>query len=532
MAKTSSARVKAAGAEPPATLRRSARNASKKEEEEDVESTKREDLPTRSRGPAAAAAATAPPSRRSKRARTIKGDESEAEAEAAERRPRKVAKKEEEEEPSPQQASGPARGSRGKQKAAGGEDKAATLRAKKLKSYARFANESPYPDFARPTAAECERAHAVLVSIHGARVRPAGAAAAPTDRAGCGESPSVLDALVRTILSQNTSNSNSARAKLDMDEVYGPGGGDESAEQARWRAVAEGGAAKLERAIARGGLGGVKSRAIVDILRQVEARYGTYSLDHLLQRAVGAGVGAEDYDDEAAMRELISFRGVGPKTASCVLLFCAGRDSFAVDTHVHRITGQLGWRPAGASRDEAFAHLDARVPPRLKYALHVLLVEHGRACDECRAGGRSRGRCALRRAFPGGRMAAEGEVRTEEEEEKAEKDEKEGDGYEEAIEGKGEGEEDDKVVKSEDRDKGGEQDAVEEEETGNAKIMKEETEDVRMMEQEARVIKREDGDAAKKKENDSDREEDRKFKEETEGTDCKKEEEERVKAEA
>jgi len=30
----------------------------------------------------------------------------------------------------------------------------------------------------------------------------------------------------------------------------------------------------------------------------------------------------------------MEFDGVGPKTASCVLLFCLRRDSFAVDTHV------------------------------------------------------------------------------------------------------------------------------------------------------------------------------------------------------
>jgi 3-methyladenine DNA glycosylase/8-oxoguanine DNA glycosylase len=34
------------------------------------------------------------------------------------------------------------------------------------------------------------------------------------------------------------------------------------------------------------------------------------------------------------MKELLSFDSIGIKTASCVLLFCLGRDSFAVDTYV------------------------------------------------------------------------------------------------------------------------------------------------------------------------------------------------------
>ncbi|XXG97997.1 battenin CLN3 protein [Hypoxylon texense] len=293
-------------------------------------------------------------------------------------------------------------------------NKEAGLRAKKLKSYAQFANKSPYPDFPRPTPEECQRAYEVLSSLHGERQRPE-KLAAPTDRAGCGDSPSVLDALVRTILSQNTSNRNSTRAKLDMDQVYG--GGDL---EARWEAIAAGGAAKLEKAIARGGLGGVKSRVIVGILQQVKERYGRYSLDHLLlgrgrlKKTAGAGGEHgddgdedEDEDDEAAMRELISFKGVGPKTASCVLLFCVGRDSFAVDTHVHRLTGTLGWRPPSASRDETFAHLDARIPDPLKYGLHVLFVEHGRKCEECRAGGKVVGRCELRKAFRRGKNGAD-----------------------------------------------------------------------------------------------------------------------------
>ncbi|KAI0880175.1 DNA glycosylase [Annulohypoxylon maeteangense] len=277
-------------------------------------------------------------------------------------------------------------------------DREAGLRAKKLKSYAQFANKSPFPDFSRPTSEECKHAYDVLAALHGERQRPE-KVSAPTDRAGCGDAPSVLDALVRTILSQNTSNKNSTRAKLDMDEVYGAGESEE-----KWDMIATGGPAKLEKAIARGGLGGVKSRTIMDILRQVKERYGTYSLDHLLQTGAGG-----NGNDEEAMRELISFKGVGPKTASCVLLFCVGRDSFAVDTHVHRLTGMLGWRPPTASRDETFAHLDVRIPGELKYGLHVLFVEHGRKCSECKAGGKVLGKCELRRVFKQGKVKVEGE---------------------------------------------------------------------------------------------------------------------------
>ncbi|KAH7021313.1 DNA glycosylase [Microdochium trichocladiopsis] len=285
--------------------------------------------------------------------------------------------------------------------------KAEALQARKLKSYTQYANKSPFPDFARPTAEECKLAHKILASIHGPRERiKQEDLQAPSNRAGCGDSPSVLDALVRTILSQNTSDKNSTRAKLSMDEVYG--GSDQ------WDAIVAGGEGKLQKAIQSGGLSVVKSRVIISILRQAKERYGKYSLDHLF-----------DATNDEAMTEMLSFQGVGPKTASCVLLFCLRRESFAVDTHVHRITGLLGWRPQGASRDETHAHLDARVPDEDKYGLHILLVTHGKKCDECKAGGRNLGKCELRKAFRGAKLRGEA-GKDVEEEEKAEVKKEEG----------------------------------------------------------------------------------------------------------
>ncbi|CAJ2510648.1 Uu.00g062730.m01.CDS01 [Anthostomella pinea] len=285
------------------------------------------------------------------------------------------------------------------------EDKAADLQAKKLKSYSQFANQSPFPDFAHPTPEECKLAHKILASLHGARQRPEKLTAAPTQRAGCGNSPSVLDALVRTILSQNTSDRNSTRAKLSMDKAWHgrfhtlDGGSD------KWDAIVAGGQAKLQETIASGGLSVVKSRVIISILQQARDKYGAYSLDHLFQAS-----------DDDAMREMLAFQGVGPKTASCVLLFCLRRESFAVDTHVHRITGLLEWRPRDCSRDQTHAHLDARIPDEDKYSLHILIIKHGKSCDECKAGGKNLGKCELRKAFRRGKVEGEAGEEVKEEE--------------------------------------------------------------------------------------------------------------------
>jgi endonuclease III len=271
---------------------------------------------------------------------------------------------------------------------------AADLQSRKLKSYAQHANKSPFPTFAHPTPTECHLALSILSTLHGPRQRPA-AFVAPTTTAGCGDCPSVLDALVRTILSQNTSDVNSTRAKLSMDKVYG--------RSDDWAGIVRGGKAKLEDAIRCGGLAVVKSKVILGILEQVYEKYGVYSLDHL-----------HDAPTDEAYKEMLSFQGVGPKTASCVLLFCLRRESFAVDTHVWRIAGLLGWRPKDAGREATQAHLDVRVPDEDKYGLHVLMVTHGKRCEECKAGGKSIGRCELRKAFNKGREKKEEMVKEEE----------------------------------------------------------------------------------------------------------------------
>ncbi|KAI1269668.1 DNA glycosylase [Xylariaceae sp. FL1019] len=294
------------------------------------------------------------------------------------------------------------------------KDKEADLQAKKLKSYGEFAavRQSPFPAFSHPSPEECKLAHKILSSLHGERRRPEDQGkktTAPAQRAGCGDSPSVLDALIRTILSQNTSDKNSTRAKLSMDKTYG--------RSDEWAEIVKGGQAKLQKSIESGGLAVVKSKVILSILDQTYERYGKYSLDHMFEQS-----------DEEAMREMISFKGVGPKTASCVLLFCLRRASFAVDTHVHRITGLLGWRPADASRDQTHAHLDAKIPDEDKYGLHVLLVKHGKECEECKAGGKNLGRCELRKAFKKGKIKGEaGETAKEEELDNIKKEEEEED---------------------------------------------------------------------------------------------------------
>jgi endonuclease III len=172
---------------------------------------------------------------------------------------------------------------------------------------------SPFPHFVHPTPEECRAVDAALVNVHGNRVRPKEMNLNALG-ANCGEVPSVLDALVRTILSQNTNNKNSSTAKQSLDKTFGPG---------NFEAVRAAPLEEVVDALRCGGLANIKGGRIKQILDEVYEKYGTLSLDHL-----------HGVSDDEAKRELMAFDGVGPKTASCVLLFCLRRDSFAVDTHV------------------------------------------------------------------------------------------------------------------------------------------------------------------------------------------------------
>ena len=255
-------------------------------------------------------------------------------------------------------------------------------KAKKLKIQSTFAIESPFPNFNRPTPSEAKEVYDLLSkayrSPHPIRKPPAGSSDSTQT---CGGVPNVIEALISTILSQNTSGVNSSRAKGALDDAFGKN---------NFAAIATAPHADVVDSIRSGGLANKKATTIQNILKSVKERHGEYSLQHLA--AVQEG---QRMTDDEIMKELLSYDGVGPKTASCVLLFCLGRDSFAVDTHVFRLSKVLGWVPAKADRILTQAHLDLRIPGDLKYGLHVLMVDHGRVCKGCKNAG-ARDSCILK----------------------------------------------------------------------------------------------------------------------------------------
>jgi endonuclease-3 len=247
-------------------------------------------------------------------------------------------------------------------------------KSKKLKLQASYSVDSPFPTFLRPTSAEALEVHSLLTKEHPGHVSVREMPLSSTNSANtCGNVPNVIEALIGTILSQNTSGRNSSGAKSSLDETFG---------RNNFAAIASAPRADVVEAIRHGGLANKKAATIQNLLNSIKSKHGDFSLQHLAE--------TEDekrLSDDAIMKELISYDGVGPKTASCVLLFCLGRDSFAVDTHVFRLSKVLGWVPDKADRVLTQAHLDLRIPGDLKHGLHVLMVQHGRSCKGCKNAG-------------------------------------------------------------------------------------------------------------------------------------------------
>lgn len=243
-----------------------------------------------------------------------------------------------------------------------------TLADRKLLALRQSKEIEPFPKWVRPEPEECLMVAELLRIAHGYAEIPKLQPPNGDDKyGGCGDVSDVLDALIRTVLSCNTTNKNSRAQHKSLCETFG---------KKNWQAILDAPHAQVAEALRCGGLHENKARVVQGILQQTLDKYGKFSLDHL-----------HHADSATVMEELVSFKGVGPKVASCVAMFAIGLDEMAVDTHVYRIVKRMGWVPPNASRDQTYHHLAARVPNNLKYALHILIIKHGKACAACSARG-------------------------------------------------------------------------------------------------------------------------------------------------
>jgi len=177
-----------------------------------------------------------------------------------------------------------------------------------------------------------------------------------------------LDTLIGTLLSQNTNDRNSYKAWVSLRRKF-----------PTWERVVAAPRPSVAAAIKVGGLKNQKARRIKEILRRVKQDWGAYNLSSLRRKT-----------NDEVMEYLLSMKGIGEKTAACVLVFSLNRDVFPVDTHIHRICNRLGLVKT-KSAEETFRAMESKVPVGRAYSFHLNLIRFGREvcksskpiCGEC-----------------------------------------------------------------------------------------------------------------------------------------------------
>ena len=264
-----------------------------------------------------------------------------------------------------------------------------------------------------PTREACEEVSRLLSALHGEVIPPEVIPPPSMDVTGCGEVPDLLDAILRTLLSAATTAKNAKLSLTGLKNKFGLRSSGTGKGSINWESVHDAKVSDIIEAIASGGLASRKGNHIKQILDAVYERNCARRDALLKEKETGEPaniLGAEHetqeqkdaelarYDEnmltmdhvfemttDEAMEEMTKLPGIGVKTASCVILFCMKRPSFAVDTHVWRHCKWLGWVPETATRDKTFSHCEVRVPDHLKYPLHQLFLKHGKECGKCKA---------------------------------------------------------------------------------------------------------------------------------------------------
>ncbi|KAI7754090.1 hypothetical protein M8C21_009605 [Ambrosia artemisiifolia] len=247
--------------------------------------------------------------------------------------------------------------------------------AKLIKNNTETNLNDPYPNHTQPTPEQCRAIRDDLLAFHGfpqqfAKYRQQRLATAsnvdeytsttsllpvvsPTE--------SVLDGLVSIILSQNTTDANSQKAFSSLKSAL-----------PTWEDVLSADSKCVEDAIRCGGLAPTKTSCIKNMLNCLLEKRGKLCLEYL-----------RDLSVDEIKTELSQFKGIGPKTVACVLMFNLQQDDFPVDTHIFQIAKAIGWVPIEADTKKTYLHLNKRIPNELKFDLNCLLFTHGKACRKC-----------------------------------------------------------------------------------------------------------------------------------------------------
>ncbi len=178
-----------------------------------------------------------------------------------------------------------------------------------------------------------------------------------------------LSMLINIILSQATSDANSDRTFRNLKKRF-----------MNWENVLAADETEIADVIRLGGLANQKAKVIKNLLLQIKKNRGTLSLKFV-----------EKMSADKARNFLLEFRGIGPKTVACTLLFACHKEVFPIDTHIFRVFKRMGILPEKINDLKAHRLLDELAPKGKFYSLHVNLIRLGRQicrpreplCEQC-----------------------------------------------------------------------------------------------------------------------------------------------------
>lgn len=177
--------------------------------------------------------------------------------------------------------------------------------------------------------------------------------------------------LIGTILSHRTTHANEVTAYRTMRERF-----------PTWEAVRDAPLPDLIDAIRAANYPEVKAPYIQNLLAHLIRETGQANIDFL-----------HELSTEDAMKWLTHLPGIGPKTATLLLLFNFKKPVLPVDTHVHRVTQRLGLIGPKVSAEKAHALLLSYLPldATVLFNFHKHFYWHGQRvctwyapkCSEC-----------------------------------------------------------------------------------------------------------------------------------------------------
>lgn len=168
-------------------------------------------------------------------------------------------------------------------------------------------------------------------------------------------STSILDILIATKLSQNTTDKTSYKAFKNLKDNF-----------KTWEELIDAPLQKIRNAIKVCGLANTKARQIKQMLKEMKRKYRNLDLSFL-----------KKMDNEKIYNELLQYDGIGVKTVSCILAFSLDREAFPVDTHVHRVLNRLGIVNTKTA-EQTFETASKKIPKEKQTTFHTNLITFGR----------------------------------------------------------------------------------------------------------------------------------------------------------